>query len=340
MSVRRIIFSLAVILLLTLWMVLAFYLWQTVSVANHYNDKKIVTIGWDEWIGVLPYLVAYDQGYFQESGLKINLKKITTDEEMNNLLVSSQIDFAPDIDLVNILLENSRGNEIQVVGVSDISLGGDGIAARPGIDSIEQLKGKKVAVKRLSLSEKLLYYALLQEGMSLKDIQINDLDAEAAAAALINNQVAAAATYEPYLSEAAVAGNKIIYSSLLKPGFMADCLVARQAYINENPDVVTAVLESYFRAVDYIKQYPTSSLAIGAKYLDLTPEQLQQDYAQMQQIDLRGNITAFSFSAGYESLYGNGELTNTYLLDIGEIKQGIDLETVLRPEFVRAIYSQ
>lgn len=295
------------------------------------------SIAWDEWPGVLPFWVASDKGYFRDEKIDLTLVKMDSDDQMIDDLISGRVNFAPDVDLVYVIKENSRGNPLQIVGVSDLSIGGDAIIASKQVSSISKLKGQKVAVEKASLGEKLLYYALLKNGLSLKDIIISDLNAVEAANALIAGKVDAAVTFEPSLTRAKNAGNSIVFSSALTPGLLIDTIVANKSYIDSNPEIISAVLRAYFKAVEFIKNNPEETFAIGAKYLNISETEFISSYSGILQADLRQNINSFSYSAGYDSLYGNGSLTNRYLSEINEIVEPIDMDIILRAEFVRKI---
>jgi len=301
------------------------------------SPPPLVVLAWDEWPGMLPYWVAYDLGYFKDAGVDVSMKKMESDNQMIDDLISGKIDFAPDIDLVYVMSEYSRGNQLQIVGVTDISSGGDGIAVKKGINSIGDLKNRKVATKRTSLGEKLLYYALIKSNLKLSDIKQIDLNATEAAKALSEGTVDAAVTYEPSLTKLKNEGFDVIFDSSLTPGILIDTLIAKKSFIDSNALATAALLNAYFRAVEFIKADPNEAYGIGAKYLNISESEFIKSYAGILQSDLRQNINSFSFSAGYESLYGNSALTNLYLIDINEIPEAVDIENILRPQFIRKI---
>src|SRR6266536_263982 len=95
--------------------------------------------------------------------------------------------------------------------MQDWSRGGDGIVSLASINSIEQLKGHKVACTQFTPSHFLLLYLLAQSGLSSEDrtgVEKNIIftqDAPAAAAMFKAKQVDAAVTWEPDLSAAVTA---------------------------------------------------------------------------------------------------------------------------------------
>ena len=85
--------------------------------------------------------------------------------------------------------------------LTDVSRGGDGILAANDIQSVSDLKGRSVAVLSGSVQLYYLNLVLKEFGLSQADVEIVDLSAEDAATAFLLQEVDAAVTYEPWLSE-------------------------------------------------------------------------------------------------------------------------------------------
>lgn len=306
------------------------------------EEKPVAVLAWDDWPGMLPYWVAYEKGFFAAEGLDVKMAKVEDDRQLINKLLAGEIDFAADVDLVYLIKEQFRGNNLQIIGVTDSSSGADGVVAKKNISGVKGLKNKKVAVEAGSLSEKMLYYALDQYDLGLKDINIINLNATEAAVAFIQGMVDAAVTYEPSLSEAVSRGEgQIIFSSAQTPNLLIDTLVARKFYIDSHNKEIQSFLQAYLKAVDYIKANPDEAYGIGAQYLGVTKESFAQMISGLKIMGLDDNMAAFSFTAGYESLFGNAELTNNFLLEIGEISSPVNVDDFIRPEFIRKIkYNQ
>jgi len=299
------------------------------------HDLGEITYGWDEWPGVLPYLVAQEKGFFTANGLKVKMIKLEINSQLVDALIKGQVDFVGDITLVDILKARSRGDKLQIINTTDYSNGGDGIVAKKTIGSVADLRGKRVAVEQGSLSEKLLFYALEKNNLGLQDVERVSLPAAEAAQAFIRGEVDAAVTYDPELSEAVAAGGVKIFSTALAPGLIIDVGAMRQDYIDREPEKVQAVLRAYFLALDYIKSNPQEAYAVGAEYFNVSEQDFADYLSGLELVDLRGNLSAMSYASGYESLYGNGALANRYLRSIGVISSDIDVVEVIRPEFVR-----
>src|SRR5690606_4466931 len=104
----------------------------------------------------------------------------------------------------------------QVIMQVDWSRGGDVIIAKRGINSINDLKGKRVAVTEPSPSQTLLVTALEAAGLSYSDIQVVAAqDPVVASQTFQAPNVDAAVVWSPFHLEATreVAGSKVLLST-------------------------------------------------------------------------------------------------------------------------------
>jgi outer membrane protein OmpA-like peptidoglycan-associated protein/ABC-type taurine transport system substrate-binding protein len=176
----------------------------------------------------------------------------------------------------SILAEQSQ--KAKSVIMQDWSRGGDGIVSLTSINSIEDLKGHKIACTQFTPSHFLLLYLLAQSGLSPEDRAaverdiIFSQDAPAAAAAFKAKQVDAAVTWEPDLSGAVAARGAeahILVSTTAATNIIADTLVARQDIIDRYPDTVRDFVHGWLEGIDMIKNDPQGSYALVGKALKL-----------------------------------------------------------------------
>src|SRR5881397_1880133 len=176
----------------------------------------------------------------------------------------------------SVLAENNQ--RAKSIIMQDWSRGGDGIVSLASINSIEQLKGHKIACTQFTPSHFLLLYLLAQSGLSAEDRTgveksiIFTQDAPAAAAMFKARQVDAAVTWEPDLSAAVTArGNEahVLVSTTAATNIIADTLVARQDLIDRAPDSVRDFIHGWFDGIDMMKSDTASANAVVGKALKL-----------------------------------------------------------------------
>ena len=112
----------------------------------------------------------------------------------------------------------------------DDSNGGDGIVANKDIESIADLKGKKVAVNEGSVSEFYLN-VLLQGRPEGNRPEHGQHDRGDAGSAFVAKQVDAAVTWEPWLTSGkATDFGHLLVDSSTTPGLITDVIIAKTAW--------------------------------------------------------------------------------------------------------------
>lgn len=174
-----------------------------------------------------------------------------------------------------------QGQAAKSIIMQDWSRGGDGIVALSSIKSIEDLKGKKVAVTQFTPSHFLLLYLLSQSGLTPDErnqIEKNIVfvgEASLAAVAFRSKNVDAAVTWEPDLSAAVTArGDEahILVSTSAATNVIADTLVARQDLIDKSPETVRDFVNGWFDGIEMMRSNPNPANEIVAKALKLDAE--------------------------------------------------------------------
>ena len=129
-----------------------------------------------------PLYIAEEQGYFRDEGLDVEIAISKYSEEGFDLLATKQIDVLPTA-LDESTLYWRPEAPFAVVLAIDASSGGDGVLVRTdrNIGSIENLKGKRVALRLNTPSHFFLSYLLRQNGMSDDDVTLVDMSPEDAA---------------------------------------------------------------------------------------------------------------------------------------------------------------
>src|SRR3990170_3483036 len=166
--------------------------------------------------------------------------------------------------------------------IQDWSRGGDGVVSRVEIKSVEDLKGRSVAVIEFSPSHWLVLYLLAQSGLSNQDrksVQLKYFGEPAAVkAAFTSGGGDAMVSWEPFLSEA-IANDPdkvhMLVSTAAATHVIADTLVASQGLIDKAPGTVQAFVWGWFQGIDAMKENPPAAYAKVAEALKLTPADVE-----------------------------------------------------------------
>ncbi len=218
-----------------------------------------VTMAFCTFTGYAPMFIAQEQGYFEEAGIKMNIQVIEDESTYASLITKGDVQFLATAQDPNIKMF-ANGAKSRYVLTMDQSFGADALLAVSDITSLDDLAGRSVALDKSASS----YYFFLKalEGsssLSEEDIDVKDMnDTTEAGVAFIGGQVDAAIMWEPELSNALdeVDGSHALVTSADYPDTISDSLVVNADFAEKNPDIVKAVAECWYKAVDFYNENP------------------------------------------------------------------------------------
>ena len=285
-----------------------------------------VNIGISGWTGFAPLVLAKEAGIFAKNGLDVTIKKIP--QKDRHLAIASGECAATTVETW--IVWDAAGIKTKQIFQLDKSYGADGMAVRKDVAAIKDLKGKTVAASAPGTSPYFaLAWMLKENGLSVKDVKVVNMEPGPAAQAFIAGQNDAAMTYEPYLSSVRDKpdAGKIIATTLDYPMVM-DTFGCTPAFL-VNDKAAAALTQSYYEALDMIKKNQAKAYEIMGADVKQTGEQFGKSAGYLRWSDAEGNKKFFSgdwqaFSAKAADL----------LLEIGLIKAKPDLATLVDTKFV------
>jgi NitT/TauT family transport system substrate-binding protein len=298
-----------------------------------YSGK--IKMGVGLWPGNIGFYVAQEKGFFKDLGLDVDIKVYESLAEESKDYQSGEIVGRGNLTL-DAIQEAQQGIDHKVILAVDYSNGADGIVASSSIKTFKDIKGKKVALELGTLEEFFFQFALEQNGMTLADVTPVDLDPEKSVDAFVAGDVDVAVTYEPYLTNALAKGN-LIYSSKDAPGLIVDNLTFKTDFIESYPETIDLILKGYFKAMHFAEQNPDEAHEIVAKATKDTKENVADQLKKLTLLDERDNKTAFTFSAGIQSIYTNMRKSAEFVEKESDTDQKIDTDKLVEPRFIKQL---
>ena len=301
------------------------------------SDSAPVVIGYSNWAGWWPWAIAESEGLFAKNGANVELKWFDGYLQSMEALAAGQLDGNCQTLNDTIAFAGSALDGEVAVLVNDNSAGNDKIIVTKDINKIEDLKGKKVAVEEGLVSDFLLTLALQEKGMSRDDVKIVNLETGAAAAAFATGQTDAVGAFPPFwLTALEREGSKELITSQDFPGAIPDLLVVSQKLIDEQPDQVQALVNTWFDILDFMEKNPQRADEIMANRANVTVEQLQLLKEGTRMFTLEENLEAFRDGDDMKHLPFAAKKMSKFMLDVGFIESEPDLTKILDDQFVKA----
>jgi NitT/TauT family transport system substrate-binding protein len=240
--------------------------WLTAGTASAQETK--VAIGMSGWTGFAPLTLAKEAGLYKKHGLDVTIKKIPQ-KDRHLAIASGDIQCAATT-VETWIVWNANGVATTQIFQLDKSFGADGMVVKAGINSIKDLKGKTVAASAPGTAPYFtLAWMLRENGLSVKDVKVVNLEPQAAANAMIagTSGIDAAMTYEPFLSA-----------------------------VRAKPEAgrILATTLDYFDAVAMIRAEPKKSFEIMGADVKQTGEQFEGSQKFLRWQDREANAKFFA----------------------------------------------
>ena len=301
------------------------------AAASHAQETK-VAIGISGWTGFAPLTLAKEAGIFKKNGLDVSIKKIPQ-KDRHLAIASGDIQCAATT-VETWIVWNANGVATTQIFQLDKSYGADGMVVKPAIAGIKDLKGKTVAADAPGTATYFtLSWMLKKNGLSVKDVNVVNLEPQAAANAMIAGtaNLDAAMTYEPYLSavrEKPEAG-KIIATTLDSPMIM-DTFGCTPKFLADNPKAARALADAYFDALEMIKANPQKAFEIMGADVKQPADKFEASQKNLRWQDLAANQ---KFFAGEHAEFSKEAAA--LLIEAGIIKQMPDMSKLADTQFIK-----
>lgn len=226
--------------------------------ANTGGDKTTVNIAINA--KTLPMVISKEKGWFEEEFAKLNAEVAWSQFPSGPPLLESLSSGRVDLSFLGdgaAITGVANGLSFQVIGMTNEGkdLNGVLVPAASPVQTLEELKGKKLGLAKGTTAHIYWIKLLNQTGLSPDDFDIINLQPEDAQAAFESGKLDAWVIWDPYLisnTEQQKARLLQYGSSILAPGSM----IARSDFAKDNPELVTAYLKVYAQALDWIYQHP------------------------------------------------------------------------------------
>ncbi|MCB1615972.1 MAG: ABC transporter substrate-binding protein [Pseudomonadales bacterium] len=271
-------------------------------------------IGYSDWPGWVAWEVGIEKGWFKEAGVDVEF-------EWFDYVASMDAFAAGKLDAVSMtngdtLYTGASGGKGVMILINDYSNGNDMVVARPGIQSVKELKGKKVGVEVGFVGHLLLLNALEKAGLTESDVELVNVPTNETPQVLASGDVDAIVAWQPNSGQALslVPGSSKIYSSADEPGLIFDVLAVTPVSFAKNKSEWEKVAKVWYRIVDYIKDpaNKADALSIMSARVGLTPEEYAGFVEGTNILTLEEAKQFYKKADGFKSIYGSSKIADNF----------------------------
>ncbi len=193
-------------------------------------------IGYSDWPGWVAWEIAIEKKMFDKVGVDVQFEWFDYVASMD-AFAAGQLD-AVTMTNGDALVTGATGAQNVMILINDYSNGNDMIVGAPSINSITDLKGKKVGVELGFVDHLLLLNGLEKAGMTESDVELVNVPTNETPQVLASGQVEAIGAWQPNSGQALdlVPGSKPIYTSADEPGLIYDVLAVSPSSLATHRD--------------------------------------------------------------------------------------------------------
>lgn len=237
-------------------------------------------IGINDWIGYQIILAARSLGYFKKRLVEVDFIYFNNLQDATRAMYRGSLDatFTTLWDLLELNPEREQV-EPQIILITDISAGADGIVARSPLQNLSDLRGKNIGVKLATVNQLILLEALHLHQISSAEIEMINLPNEIAAQQLLSGKLDAVVLWQPLLGEIAQKiGGKIVYNTSQTDSLVIDILATTPTKLQQTAESLRRFLWVWLDLMQHLEKNPQSVFESLSAILGRNPLALQQDY--------------------------------------------------------------
>lgn len=241
------------------------------------SSAKTVRIGtFSTAIDYSPFLIAKSKGWFDEalkpSGVTLEYSVFQSLAPINESLAADRVDVMFMAE-PPVLIGRGAAIDTRIVAMSCSLPQEILVPTNSSVQTVKELKGKKVAVLAGSSSHYSLNKIALAAGLKSEDIEVVDMVPPDAKAAFRAGHVVGWAVWPPWVEQEIIDGTgRVIPGSDAK---VHSIMAMRGKFVDQNPEIARKIVGVLERARAWVKENPTEAKALIAKELSLNPKVIE-----------------------------------------------------------------
>lgn len=232
-------------------------------------------IGTNVWTGYEPLYLARELGYLKPN--RVRLVEFSSSQQVMRAFRNASID-AAGVTLDEALLLVEQGFTPKIIFIMDLSQGGDAIVSQANIESIEELRGKRIGVESNALGVYVLSRALELYGMTSDDVTMVPMSVYEHEQRFLNKEVDALVTFDPVLKHLLSGNANMLFDSGQIPGEIMDVFIVREEYLQAHPQQLHDLVSNWYQSLAYIDGNMSSAAAFMTQRLKLTPVEVIETF--------------------------------------------------------------
>jgi NitT/TauT family transport system substrate-binding protein len=244
--------------------------------ARPHSPLRIAT---NPWVGYEFIHLAQREGWI--SAQDTVLVEAGSATKALDLLAAGEADGAA-LTLDEMLRARERGLMLSAVMVFDVSLGSDVLLSRPGIRTLEQLKGRRIGFEQSGVGALMLHKALEAAGLQTTDVTTVQVTIDRHTQVWRSGEVDALITFEPVSSHLLAEGAVRLFDSRRIPDTIIDVLAVTPTAAILHDKALHRLVAAHFRGLEHFRKNPQDTAYRMAERLKLSPKEVLGAYRGLE----------------------------------------------------------
>ena len=295
-------------------------------------------IAYSDWPGWVAWEIGVQKGWFKEAGVDVEFLWFDYVPSMD-AYVAGKVD-AVCMTNGDALVTGATGKPSVGIIINDFSNGNDMIVAAPGIESVKDLKGKKVGLEEGFVSHLLLLTGLEKAGLKAEDVTIVNTPTNETPQVLASKAVDAIGAWQPNSGQAlkVLPGSKPVFTSADAPGIIYDLLYVSPESLEKNRSDWEKVTAVWYRIADYINDDENIDdvLKILSARVKISPEEYEPFLKGTYILTHAEALKRWETTDGLGTVYGSSKVVDGFNLKFKVYEKSQDTTKYLDPSFTKA----
>ncbi len=239
------------------------------------GDDTIVYAG-SAWYGHAPVWVGIQKGIFKKHGFEVEERMFGSSSDRINALEADNAQFASLGEVAMLTAMSRDRRDFYWIGCQNIAPGNEGLVGVGGIQSVADLKGKKIALQRITSIHLTVALLLEEAGLDItKDVTVLNATDSTVVDIVRRGDADAGGMWEPFYTDlrkldgAKVLGTDKDTSIYKRFRTMSgpDVICASKTWVDEDPARAKRFFEAYWEAVAWCKANPAELLDLVVAHI-------------------------------------------------------------------------